>query len=78
MGGRLTSGFLLEPEQNTSAIVVLTGAQVFCDVESSFSPGETLRAPKICNWRLKERSGQGPLVRKGRTSGLLQLAFAYY
>jgi hypothetical protein len=24
MGGRLTSGFLLEPEQSTSAIVVLS------------------------------------------------------
>ena len=27
MGGRLTSGFLLEPEQSTSAIVVLSGAK---------------------------------------------------
>ena len=38
MRGRLTSGFLLEPEQNTSAIVVLSGGQVFCDAGSSFSP----------------------------------------
>jgi hypothetical protein len=47
MGGRMTSGFVLEPEPNTSAIVVLSGGQVFGDVESSFRRRDALGAEDL-------------------------------